>query len=385
MMAASRGVAPVRGVVPAAGLPFGQLAWPRIDSRRTVLQFTAMRASDVLRLFVCLALIVGLSALVSVPVLEALEEPTGPQAPPTRATPDTAKRVDPVTARCFGAASADLGRPCVNAGLASTVFPAPRDARAAQRNEPCRKKQDLGLLRVCFWGARARAATRTVALIGDSHASHWRAAMQTVVKAKGWRAISISRAGCPLTLARPDLPGPTRKIECLRWNQAVQRWVARHPSVSVVFTGAHLGSVFASPGLSMRATQRIGYAKAWRRLLAAGVKQIVVFRDTPRISSATLPCVGRAVAARQAPGTACALPRGYALRPDPGVQAAELERTPRIQVADLSRFFCGPRVCPPVVGGALVLRDVSHMTTTFSATLGPYLLRTVDRLSARWR
>jgi hypothetical protein len=341
-----------------------------------------MRVFGVLRLFVCLAIIVGISGLVAARVLDALDEPAGRPALPTRATP---KPVDPATQLCFGAASADLARPCVNPALASSVFPAPHEAKRRQRNEPCRRQQDLGLLRVCYWGARGRVATRTVALIGDSHASHWRAAMQTVVDAKGWRAISISRAGCPLTLARPDLPGPARKRGCLRWNRAVQRWVARHPSVTAVFTGAHRGSVLTPPGRSMRATQRIGYAKAWRRMLGAGVRQIVVFRDTPRISSATLPCIERAVAARQPPGTVCALPRRYALRPDPGAQAAELEDSPRIQVADLSRFFCGPEVCSPVVGGALVLRDVSHMTTTFSASLGPYLLRTVDRISAGWR
>ncbi|MCW3015863.1 MAG: acyltransferase [Solirubrobacterales bacterium] len=344
----------------------------------------AMRALEALRLFVCLAIIVGLSGVIAAQVLDALDEPSAPTSTQARTT-GTSPKAAPEAEPCFGAASADPGRPCSNPGLVTTVFPAPQNAEAAQRNEPCRRIQQIGLLRVCFWGARAGVATRTVALIGDSHASHWRAAMQTVVDAKGWRAISISRAGCPLTMARPDLPGPTRKAECLRWNREVQRWMAGHPTVGTVFTGAHRGSVLPTPGRSMRATQRIGYAKAWRRILGYGVKQIVVFRDTPRMSGATLPCIQRAVFANQAPGVMCALPRRYALRPDPEAEAAALVRSPRVQVADLSAFFCGPEVCPPVVGGALVLRDVSHMTTTFSSTLGPYLLRTVDRLSASWR
>jgi hypothetical protein len=84
-------------------------------------------------------------------------------------------------------------------------------------------------------------------------------------------------------------------------------------------------------------------------------------------------------------GTDCALPRRYALPPDPLTQAAAAAHDPRIQIADLSAAFCTPQVCPPVIGGALVLRDVSHMTTTFSATLGPALRRTVDALARRWR
>ena len=33
-----------------------------------------------------------------------------------------------------------------------------------------------------------------------------------------------------------------------------------------------------------------------------------------------------------------------------------------------------------MIGGALVVRDANHMTGTYSATLGPYVLRALDRL-----
>ena len=65
--------------------------------------------------------------------------------------------------------------------------------------------------------------------------------------------------------------------------------------------------------------------------------------------------------------------RSRALRAEPAAIAAESE--PRAVVVDLTRFFCDARRCLAVVGGALVHRDVSHMTTTFATTLGPYLLR----------
>jgi len=37
--------------------------------------------------------------------------------------------------------------------------------------------------------------------------------------------------------------------------------------------------------------------------------------------------------------------------------------------------MCTPSLCPPVIGGALVLKDGDHLTRTFSTTLGPYVLR----------
>lgn len=310
-----------------------------------------------------------------------------PAATSTAATtapvPTLAAGRPPLNEPCFGAAALDPLRPCRNLRLARTVYPLPENAAAAQKREGCRRRFDRDLLRICFWGAPVRSATRTIAIVGDSHASHWRAAMTRVVAAKRWRVISISRAGCPFTAGRPDLPGARRRVQCMEWNRQATAYLQSRRSVTAVFTGAHLGKVIPSAGETPAAARRGGYARAWRRLLEGGVRHIVVFRDTPRISGRTLACVDAAIAQGREPGVTCALPRRYALRPDPMVQAA-----PRlkgiVQVADLSRFFCDAEFCRPVIGGALVLRDVSHMTTTYSTTLGPYLQHAVDQITRTW-
>jgi hypothetical protein len=54
----------------------------------------------------------------------------------------------------------------------------------------------------------------------------------------------------------------------------------------------------------------------------------------------------------------------------------------RVQAVDLTRLFCDERSCYPVIGGALVVRDNTHLTGVFSATLGPFLLRAVERAGA---
>jgi hypothetical protein len=76
--------------------------------------------------------------------------------------------------------------------------------------------------------------------------------------------------------------------------------------------------------------------------------------------------------------------RVQALDPDAEVAAAARLRSPRVQTIDMSRYFCDRARCFPVIGGALVLRDQNHLTAVFSTTLGPYLLREVDRLTTRW-
>jgi hypothetical protein len=72
--------------------------------------------------------------------------------------------------------------------------------------------------------------------------------------------------------------------------------------------------------------------------------------------------------------------RRVALPPDPAVAAARAQ-TARVRSIDLSRYFCDARRCPPVLGGALVCKDVeSHMTDVYAATLGSFLRREVDAL-----
>jgi hypothetical protein len=90
-----------------------------------------------------------------------------------------------------------------------------------------------------------------------------------------------------------------------------------------------------------------------------------------------LACVSRSLARRRPAGRRCAVPRAAAHAPDPAAAATVHLESPRFQVVDLTRFFCGARECYPVVGGVLVYRDINHITSLFAKTLGPYLLREV--------
>jgi len=107
---------------------------------------------------------------------------------------------------------------------------------------------------------------------------------------------------------------------------------------------------------------------------------VIVLRDTPPVRLTTAGCVERAMAARRPAATVCALPRSRSVIADPVAAAARRFRSDRVRLADLTRFICDASRCYPVVGGALVHKDRSHMTTVFARTLWPYLDRRVERL-----
>jgi hypothetical protein len=283
---------------------------------------------------------------------------------------------------CFGAASRDPLHPCDNPALGLEVTPTPSDALLLP-NAPC--TPSAASIPVCTFGVSADRATGTIALLGDSHASHWRAALWVVADTLNWQGFSVTHSSCPFALAVLVASDHLQQL-CIRWSRYVIRWFERHPEVSTVFTSAHSGLVAEqAPGESEQDAWVAAITAAWAKLPPT-VKHIIVIRDDPFIETATLPCVSSAIAQHIDAGTACAFPREAALPPDPDVLAAERLQSPRVQVVDLTNYFCGSVLCYPVIGGVLVYKDIfDHITATYSTTLGPYLLRDVRALMKSWR
>jgi hypothetical protein len=280
---------------------------------------------------------------------------------------------------CFGAASRDALRPCTNTSRALTpglaeIEPFALDAGAAG----CSPGVVAG---ACLFGTAPDVATRHVALVGDSHTYHWRAALALVAQNERWAGYSIDAGGCFFS-ARVDAFLP----DCLSFYESTEAWFAAHPEVDTVFVTQNADTpVTTGPGETYLGVKVDGFTRAWQRLPAT-VKHIVVLRDTPASSQATFDCVAKVAAAgSQRPGPACALPRAVALRQDTAVITARRLNAPRYQVIDLTHLFCGSRSCYPVIAGARVNADIfGHLTTTYMRTVAPYLERAVRRLEAGW-
>jgi hypothetical protein len=153
--------------------------------------------------------------------------------------------------------------------------------------------------------------------------------------------------------------------------------------VNTIFVSQLAGlDVRAPRGANPREYQVQGFIRAWRRLPRT-VHRVVVLRDTPVNSENGPDCVLRAVRRGKPPGQACALSRSRALPPDPAAIAAGRPGTGRVRLVDLTSQMCSRRLCFPVVGGVLVHKDNTHITNLFATTLGPFVLRQVNRLLAR--
>lgn len=299
-------------------------------------------------------------------------------APGAQASAQPAK-----TPACFGAASRDPQRPCFNHALVHRVTPTPDDA-VIEPNSACKPVSYRARPFVCAFGVPQDspfAPTATVALLGDSHAVHWRAALEPVARARFWSGLSITRSSCPYSSTPPNLGDRGVERNCAKWNRQVPKWFKRHKEVSTVFISEHTQvRVKAPKGVSPFEAKVRGYMRKWRALPST-VKNVVVIHDTPRVTSNTAPCVARALSRHRNGGPACAVPRRFALEKDPAVEAVRRLKSSRYRAIDMTEFFCTSRYCLPVIGGVLVYKDVSHFTRAYGETLAPYLEREVEALA----
>ncbi|HEV7884447.1 MAG TPA: SGNH hydrolase domain-containing protein [Solirubrobacteraceae bacterium] len=277
---------------------------------------------------------------------------------------------------CFGAAARSPLARCVNPRLQRTVFPTPSDA-LLEPNAPCKPFGRSSLLFPCIFGARGATGREVTTLIGDSHASHWRAAVDVVAAGHNWPAISLTRSGCPFIRAQVIIPRDEART-CRRWNRELLAWLRRHKEVTSIFLSHRSEAQYVhSRGVSNFETAVRGHLALWS-VLPKSVRNIFVIRDTPVTSPAAAACVRRTFAHGQPSAMLCARARRKALYPDPAVAAARRTHQLRVHVLDMTPFFCDRTHCYPVVGGALVHKDTNHITAIFARTLGRFMLRMVD-------
>jgi hypothetical protein len=283
---------------------------------------------------------------------------------------------------CFGAAARDPEHPCSNPDLRYTVDPTPDDA-LLELDSPCARESGARILSLCSFGVPAASATETVAMIGDSHATHWRPALNLVAQVKGWHVRNMTRTSCPFSTAPIDKSRALRR-ECAARNRKAAAWLRDHPEIRTLFVAGNAAvRVFGAKPRDRFKRSLAGYRAAFATL-PDSIQHVVVLRDSTKATSGTMDCVRRAIRRHRRPGIACALPRADLYRGDAAAAAARNLGAPRGQVIDLTSFQCSAHFCFPVVGGVLVHKDVDHITRTFATTLAPYLLRDFDRLAAGW-
>ena len=220
----------------------------------------------------------------------------------------------------------------------------------------------------CYWGKGK--PSRVVALVGDSHAEHWRGALHRIAKARNWKLIEIISSGCPATDASSVIfeGHPRDGQACRSWTiKATAELKALAPN-DIITTAYAQKNVFSPAGSGPD-----GFERLWKQWL--GFSRVTVLRDIPTSANDSDP---QCLAINVGKPLICAKPRSKVLIDDDIMRAARAMRG-QVNVVDLSSYFCDERLCYAVIGGASIYFDYDHMTTQYSATLASALLRKLPK------
>ncbi|MGL3807482.1 acyltransferase family protein [Paeniglutamicibacter sp. R2-26] len=257
----------------------------------------------------------------------------------------------------LGAASIPEGAPPYLPGR-QQIVPVPAEA---ERDRPhlgdCVQKPDSTVTRECAMGTPD--GTLTVALVGDSHATHWFKALEATARERGWTLLTYLKNSCPFT-ATERVAERRGGLSCHGANEQTLDRIISRGDVDAVVTSHWAGAI-----LERGAAQ--GFADYWGRLEDAGIKVYPII-DTPRPGTKLL--ARDCVVQHPRDLEVCGTPEAGAFEPDDFTrEAAALE--PRVGVLDLSDQFCLDGFCPVVIGNVLVYRDKHHVSDTYMRTLAP--------------
>ncbi|WP_343993172.1 acyltransferase family protein [Nocardioides dubius] len=226
----------------------------------------------------------------------------------------------------------------------------------------------------CDLGAAPEEATRTVALVGDSHATSWMPALDALGKEHGWTVRTYAKTSCPPTLARRVLEGETDASwapACGEWIRKVRDEIIDDPQVGSVFVASYSSAyTFEAPDdLPMSDPASEGFDALWGAWLDAG-RDVLAFGDVPRTQGDNVPtCLVESSDAMD-----CAVPVRKALPKNMVITRAASRLKPQgVVPITLRDQFCDDRWCYPVVGSVIVYRDYSHLSKEYAEALVPFI------------
>ncbi|MFC8598559.1 acyltransferase family protein [Isoptericola sp. NPDC057191] len=268
---------------------------------------------------------------------------------------------------CFGAGSMDPEKPCENPDLDGMLVPAPEAVGRDFANYPdCWVDGDEDRLKECSFGPVDDPKVPHVVLIGDSHA---RAMLPAFIAMAQEGTISLTpqlKATCAWTTGTMNYDNPLRSSTCETWKDQLQPWLLDHADdIDLVVTTGYLKMLSGDAD-----QQRDEMAAAWRPVAAKGVP-IVGLSDNPYHPTGPSRCLEKLDVIEP---DSCDTTRKKAF-PFPETFAATAREVRGAKFVDLTDYYCLETTCPSVIGGVNVYRDNSHLTTTYTKTMSPYVLR----------
>ena len=247
-----------------------------------------------------------------------------------------------------------------------------RDDEERLRGDGCLAFERVTTPPNCVYGVKGSAIT--IALVGDSHASHWFPAIEAIALERGWRLLTFVKVSCSFTtLVQRNLALKREYRECTAFNEAtVARLNQIKPALTIIVN---------------RRTFRPIEENITSALAGAALGEMVA-----RIPGATAILVDTPDPGRDVPAClskhpsdirACLFTQDDADNREIGIAERVAADVSGARLIDLTANICTEWPCSPISGSVLIYRDEDHMTATFSRSLAAPLRVEIAKLLPR--
>ncbi|CAN7291439.1 acyltransferase family protein [Pseudarthrobacter oxydans] len=266
---------------------------------------------------------------------------------------------------CLGAGPAlEPSRNCDDRTLNHVLLPRSADLDADSGNAfDCWIDQNEDL-KSCSYGPEN--GILRVALVGDSHAAMLIPGLVPQLASVNWTLDTYVGWGCQWTVSVEN--------QCKAARVPIQDRLLNGDYDLVLTTAAR--HAYAGQPYQQAVED---YAAAWKPVVDSGVR-VVAIADNPMPSPTARQCLISAQDDHEK-AKQCATDKSTAnALPDHLIDAAIVGGIPLLR---LDEAYCLGEQCPMIINHVVVYRDESHITATFSRTLGPEILHRLQSILSR--
>ena len=286
------------------------------------------------------------------------------------ALPSSAVAVQP-TPSPSGSPVASDGPIALPADLTPSLASA-RDDEERLRGDGCLAFERVSTPPNCVYGVKGSAIT--IALVGDSHASHWFPAIEAIALERGWRLVTFVKVSCSFTtLVQRNLALKREYRECTAFNEAtVARLNQIKPALTIIVNRRTFRPIEENITSALA-----GAALGDMVARIPGATAILV--DTPDPGRDVPACLSK----HPSDIRACLFTQDDADNREIGVAERVAADVAGARLIDLTANICTEWPCSPISGSVLIYRDEDHMTATFSRSLAAPLGVEIAKLLPR--
>ncbi|BCW46341.1 acyltransferase [Arthrobacter sp. StoSoilB5] len=215
------------------------------------------------------------------------------------------------------------------------------------------RPEDKSLQENCQQNGVGDDATKSIIVLGDSHAQQWLAALGPLAEAEHWKVTALLLGGCPFM---PDNADADQ--HCNDFNSAASKYVAAHTPDSVFMVGTKAAP--SSPDEELV----YGFEQTVTNFNDLGI-QVVAIRDNPRFDHNVTECA----LSKGVDSSECKSDQHDVLAAESPFAAVQ-GKFGNAAFLDMTDLLCDGVQCPSVIGNVFVYLDDNHLSKTYVTSMG---------------